>query len=235
MNTKIVASACAGALVAASAASASIVSYSGQLQMVGQNENPVSFAYGATASDQTMALYVETVGHTLEQPLMTDIAGISGTWHRFNRPATLSQIPTGTLINSYFIHQDLVGNNPNKAITMTFSVTFEEPIIGLIVGGDWSDASLFRTTLDDSDYLAGPDVAHTKNADLRRRGALTGAASAEFLTISGDGMTLTGSLHSLGVHVDNVRVITMGTVIPTPGTAALLGLAGLVVYRRRRN
>jgi hypothetical protein len=235
MNTTVIASAVAGALVAASTASASIVSMSGQVQMVGESENPVSFTYGSTVSDEAMALYVETVGHTLEQPLMTDLNGTSGTWHRFNRPTTLSEIATGTSINSYFIHQDLTGNNPNKSIIMEFSVTFEQPIIGLILGGDWHDGEWFRTTLDDSDYLAGPEVEHTTNSALRKRGALEGTASAEFLTISEDGLTLSGSLHSLGVHVDNVRVITMGSVIPTPGTAALLGLAGVVMYRCRRN
>lgn len=234
MNTKIVASAIAGALVAASSASASVVNWSGQIQMIGGSENPISFEYGSIASDESMSLYTETIGHTLEQPLMTDLNGTSGTWHRFNRPTTLSQIPTGTAINSYFIHQDLTGNNPNKSIIMEFSVTFEQPIIGLILGGDWHDGEWFRTTLDDSDYLAGPDVEHTKNSALRKRGALEGLASAEFLTISQDGLTLSGSLHSLGVHVDNVRVITMGSVIPTPGTAALLGLVGVVMYRRRR-
>ena len=37
-----------------------------------------------------------------------------------------------------------------------------------------------------------------------------------------------------GVHVDNVRIITESAIIPTPGATALLGLAGLLMYRRRR-
>jgi hypothetical protein len=235
MNTKFVAVAAASVFVAAGSASAGVSSWSGQLQMVGQTENPVSFAYGALANNEAMSLFEEAQSFTLEQPLMIDIPGESGTYHRFNRPTTIGTIEAGTLINSYFIHQDLVGNNPNQSVIMEFSITFEQPIIGLILGGDWHDGEWFRTTLDDSDYLAGPGVTHTKNSDLRKRGALEGSALAEFLTISEDGTTLSGSLHTLGVHVDNVRVITMGSVIPTPGTAALLGLAGVVMYRCRRN
>ena len=117
-------------------------------------------------------------------------------------------------------------------IASGFSITFDQPILGLIVGGDWADASLFRTTLDDSDFL-GANASYTKNSDLRRRGSLEGS-SAEFLTISADGYTLTGALHATGVHVDNVRIITESAIIPTPGATALLGLAGLLMYRRRR-
>ncbi len=234
MNTKFVAFAAVGVLATAGAASAGIASWSGQLQMVPQTESPVSFSYGALANDQAMSLYMEAQSYTLEQPLMIDIPGQSGTYHRFNRPTTLGTIEAGSFINSYFIHQDLVGNNPNKSIIMEFSITFEQPIIGLILGGDWHDGEWFRTTLDDSDYLAGPGVSHTTNSALRKRGALEGSAWAEFLTISEDGYTLSGSLHSLGVHVDNVRIITLGSTIPTPGSIALLGVAGLVVSRRRR-
>jgi len=179
MNTKFVAVAAASVFVAAGSASAGVSSWSGQLQMVGQTENPVSFAYGALANNEAMSLFEEAQSFTLEQPLMIDIPGESGTYHRFNRPTTIGTIEAGTLINSYFIHQDL-----------EFSITFEQPIIGLILGGDWHDGEWFRTTLDDSDYLAGPGVTHTKNSDLRKRGALEGSAWAEFLTISEDGTTL---------------------------------------------
>ncbi|MFI4854170.1 MAG: hypothetical protein ACIAQF_04210 [Phycisphaerales bacterium JB065] len=221
-------------LAAASTASAGIASWSGQLQLVGGPEsgsNPVSFEYGQLASNDHMALFVETLSHTLEADLMADIPGQAGTWHRFNRPAQPFAIPAGSSIDSYFIHQDLVGNNPNFGVLMSFSITFEQPILGLIVGGDWADGSLFRTTLDDSDFLGG--VEYTTNADLRRRGALEGT-TAEHVTISDDGYTLSGSLHSTGVHVDNLRVITMGSVIPAPGSVFVVGLAALAVSRRRR-
>jgi hypothetical protein len=211
---------------------AGIATWTGQLQLVGDTENPVSFEYDQMASNEHMALYVETVGHTLDSDLMADIPGAAGTYTRFNRPAQPFAIEAGTFIDSYFIHQDLVGNNPNFGMLMNFSITFEQPILGLIVGGDWADATLFRTTLDDSDFL-GANATYTTNSDLRRRGSLEGSV-AEFLTISPDGYTLTGAMHSTGVHVDNVRIITQGSIIPTPGATALLGLAGVVMYRRRR-
>ncbi len=233
-RTKI-AAAVAVTLAVAGSASAGIVDYSGQLAMVAPTEAPISFKWGDMANDEVMALYVETTSHTLESNLMADLPGTDGTYHRFARPAQPFAIPAGTMIDSYFIHQELVGNDYNKRAAMDFSITFERPILGIIVGGDWHDSSLFRSTLDDSDYLAGPGVLHTKNSDLRRRGALEGLAVAEFLTVSDDGYSLTGSLHSRSIHVDNVRVITMGSVVPTPGAVALLGLAGaLGVSRRRR-
>jgi len=235
MNRTPIAIAIAMSVAAAGTASAGIASFSGQLSMVPSTESPLSFKWGDMANDETMALYIETTGFTLQNPLKADVPGNNGTYHRFNRPAQPFAIPAGTLIDSYFIHQELVGNNPNKFAAMSFSITFEQPILGLIVGGDWHDGELYRTTLDDSDYLGGPGVQYTKNADLRRRGALEGLAHAEFLTISNDGYTLTGSLHSRAVHVDNIRVITMGSVIPTPGSVAILGLAGMIGLKRRRS
>jgi len=227
----------AGAVVLAAAgtASAGIVNYSGQLSLIPNTEAPISFKFGDMASDDTMALYIETTGHVLQNPLMADVPGIDGNYHRFNRPAKPFGIPAGTEIDSYLIHQELVGNDYNKLGLMTFSITFAQPILGLIVGGDWHDSELYRTTLDDSDFLGGPSVQYTKNADGRRRGALEGLAHAEFLTISDDGYTLTGSLHSRSIHVDNVRVITQSSVIPTPGAVALLGLAGVLGMNRRRS
>jgi hypothetical protein len=240
MNRTPIAIAIAVSVAAAGTATAGntsggIANFSGQLSLVPSTESPLSFKWGDMANDQSMALYVETTGYTLQSPLMADISGDEGTYHRFNRPAQPFAIPAGTQIDSYFIHQELVGNDYNKFASMNFSITFEQPILGVIVGGDWHDGELFRTTLDDSDYLGGPGVQYTKNADQRRRGALEGLAYAEFLTVSDDGYTLTGSLHSRSVHVDDIRVITMGSVIPTPGSAALLGLAGLIGLKRRRS
>ena len=234
MTRTITVSAIAASLLAAGSASAGIMDYSGQIEMVPTTEAPLSFKWGDMASDEHMALYVETTRHTLEGDLMADIPGNDGTYHRFARPAQPFAIPAGTEIDSYFIHQEWEGNDFNKFGAMEFSITFEQPILGLMLGGDWGNATLFRTTLDDSDFLAGPGVEHAKNSDNRRRGALEGLASAEFLTISDDGYTLSGSLHSRSIHVDNVRVITEASFIPTPGATALVGLAGLLGFKRRR-
>lgn len=235
MNRTPIALAIAASIAAAGSASAGIVSFSGQLSLVPNTEAPISFKWGDMASDESMALYIETTNHVLASPLMADIPGTEATYHRFNRPAAPFAIPAGTEINSYFVHQEFVGNDFNKFGAMEFTITFDQPILGVIVGGDWHDSELYRTTLDDSDYLGGPGVQYAKNSDQRRRGALEGLASAEFLTVSDDGYTLSGSLHSRSVHVDNIRVITMGSVIPTPGSAALLGLAGLIGLKRRRS
>ena len=152
-RTKI-AAAVAVTLTMAGSASAGIASYSGQISMVSPTEAPVSFKWGDMANDESMALYVETTGYTLESSLMADIPGDDGTYHRFARPAQPFAIPAGTNIDSYFIHQELVGNDYSKYGAMQFTITFEQPILGLIVGGDWHDSSLYRSTLDDSDYLA---------------------------------------------------------------------------------
>ena len=203
--------------------------------MVGDTETPLSFEYGELTSNDHMSLYIEQIGHTLDGGLMADIPGEADTYTRLNRPDEPFELEAGTLIDSYFIHQDLANNGPGFGLLMSFSITFDKPVLGLIVGGDWAGPSLFRTTLDDSDFLGemGDGVTYTKNSDERRRGSLEGS-SAEFLTISEDGFTVTGALYTTGVHVDNVRIITEGSIIPTPGATALLGLAGIVLFRRRR-
>ena len=91
---------------------AGILTWSGQLQLVGDTETPISFEYGQMASNEHMALYIESVGHTLDDGLMADIPGEADTYTRFNRPAQPFEIEAGTFIDSFFIHQDLVGNNP---------------------------------------------------------------------------------------------------------------------------
>jgi hypothetical protein len=47
-----------------------------------------------------------------------------------------------------------------------------------------------------------------------------------------DGDTLLGNIGSINNRLDNI--VVAGTLIPTPGAAALLGLGGLVAARRRR-
>lgn len=222
-----------GLSVGAGVSSAGIVNYSGQIEMLLPPEGPLSFQFGALTSDQHIRLHAEASGHVLQNNLVVDIPGTPGTYTVANRPTALSTIAAGTQIDSYFLHLDLEGSSPTKVFSRSFSITFAEPIMAVIIGGDWYDATWWNTTLDESDFLAGPGVTHTKNADNRRRGVLEYASTQEFLTISPDGLTLSGTLRTRGDHVDNVRVIT-ASIIPTPGAVTLVGLAGLVALRRRR-
>ncbi|MCB9844711.1 MAG: hypothetical protein H6811_01815 [Phycisphaeraceae bacterium] len=118
------------------------------------------------------------------------------------------------LVDSHFIHFDGI---PGTVITGT--VTFSSPILAV----QYSD-----TNLDLTDGLATTGTVYPTTMPGRGFNNWTGA---DFIDINGN--LLTFQLTCAGQpDVEQVRVYTRGT--PTPGTAALLGLGGLVAGRRRR-
>ena len=118
------------------------------------------------------------------------------------------------LFDSHFIHyQDFTGV-PGP----TGTITFNGPIIGVI----------FRPlNLDNSDVPCGA-LGTTYPTGYPFRGLATTPVS--FVTINSNVLTFDLKTMQPNNYVDQVRVIT---ATPTPGSAALLGLAGLAFVRRR--
>lgn len=128
-------------------------------------------------------------------------------------------IPAGTRVASHYVHFDTPAG---AAASISGSVTFSTPIIGVIVQGD---AQLVNW-LDRSDFLSSGTLYDDA---LAFRGLEMD--SADSFAISPDGLTLSFTF-AITEPGDRLRVITE---VPAPGAAAALGLAGLLVTRRRRN
>lgn len=127
-------------------------------------------------------------------------------------------IPAGTRVASHYVHFDTPAGT---AASITGSVTFAARILGVIVQGDAQGIDW----LDRSDFLSSGTLY---DDGLVARGLEM--ASADSFSISPDGLTLSFAFQ-ITEPGDRLRVITE---IPAPGAAATLGLAGLLVARRRR-
>lgn len=137
-----------------------------------------------------------------------------------NNPGS-SVSPTAGLLggtfDSHFIHFDGIPGVINAQGTVTFATQ----IVGVI---------FVNTTLDNSDFTCGsPSTFYPTTWPAR------GIATTLPSGFSVSGNTITFSLSALGSlgEVAQIRVIT--TAVPAPGAAAMLGLGGLVMARRRRS
>jgi hypothetical protein len=117
--------------------------------------------------------------------------------------------------SSHFLHFD-----PNAAaLPVSGTITYSQPIVAVI----------FRNTnLDNSDVPAGAPATSYPTGFVWR-GLI--AAPSSFITISGNVLTYNLNTINPVYNIAEVRVIT---AVPAPGSAALLGLSGLVCFRRRR-
>ncbi len=117
--------------------------------------------------------------------------------------------------SSHFLHFD-----PNAAANpVSGTITYSQPIVAVI----------FRNTnLDNSDTPAGA-LTTVYPTGFVLRGLI--CAPSSFVTISGNVLTFNLNTINPVYNIAEVRVITQ---TPAPGSAALLGLSGLVCLRRRR-
>lgn len=186
-------------------ASATIVSWSGMVNVLG---SPPGSCVPTALTGQTAYAWNEKQNVLLN--LTVDMV---------NNPGS-SNSPTPGAVNgvydSHFLHlDDQSGVGP-----FTGTLTFNNPIVAVIFK---------NTLLDNSDGPAGAitTVYPTGNP---WRGLPT--APSSFVTIVGNTLSFNlNTFHPVYV-VDQVRILTQA---PTPGSAALLGLAGITCVRRRRH
>ena len=122
----------------------------------------------------------------------------------------------GTVVNSYLIHFD-----PNSDDTeVTFQITFEDAIVGVIAETGLLEAS-------DSLSFADPEF----EAD-----AFRGLDSGDGWTITEDGHTIQFSISDSLAQMDQVRILTRSSLnvtdVPEPSSLSILTLGGLIMLRR---
>lgn len=118
------------------------------------------------------------------------------------------------LVNSHFVHFTH-GTVP----TVSGDIWFNEPIVGVIFND---------TLLDNSDWIGSGGTTYPTGQVGRGVNMAFGAN----IMINGNYMHFTLTDFSPVIEISQIRVLTRP--IPAPGAAALAGLGGLMVFRRRR-
>ena len=205
---------CSAMLIATvGSANAQITSVSGQVLAL--LFPPPSVATGALENDVYGVVFQEQSNLVLSAPLTVNAQG-PGTYDINNASSSLV-IPTGTPIQSYFVHFDSVGM-PNQYISYTCTITFANNILGVIY---------MENELNASDApLGAPGTTYATNEVWRG----LEDNNIDLITISNDLKTVTINSRLFN-HLDQIRIIT--DVVPEPSSLLVLA-AGLPLLARLR-
>ncbi|HEY4329011.1 MAG TPA: hypothetical protein VGN88_04685 [Phycisphaerae bacterium] len=195
---------------------------SGAVQIIAA---PGDVSVGHLESDTSAQLFAERQAVTISQPLVLDITAAGNSPNGNDPNFSLATLPAGTLVNSYYLHFDVVGT-PAQGVEVTGSVTWGEQILGLIVGVENG------TTIDQSG-----NSLDLSNSALGAPGTLYGfdpidlSNLTDSVSLSADRRTITFDWATAG-SADNMRIITAAT--PEPGSIYGLSMLGLLLLRRGR-
>ena len=183
---------------------------------------PGSLMEGELDGDETIWGFLESESHLGLQDVNVTTNG---------SPQVINQLGDLTPgqvsgFDSWMFHFDPLGQ-PSPLATTTGSVTFDTPILGIIV----TDA-----LLDASDAaLKNPGTVYPYNVVYR--GLELDNQDQVTVSVSGDNRTVSFDFLKAGSMVDQVRVLTAMEEIPEPSTLiiwSLLGaLAAAIGWRRR--
>jgi hypothetical protein len=119
-------------------------------------------------------------------------------------------IPAGTTVNSYFLHFDVVGDRGvNNSLEAFGSITFDQPILGLIV---------FPTSLNDSTQLGLPGVTYASGNNHGLELGLMTNGTHDSVTLSPDMRTVTVDLNDAS-SPDELRIVT---AVPEPASGIMM-------------
>lgn len=187
------------------AANAAVVSTTGDVQQL--LVPPATVMPNAFENDNTIWIFTEKLSYTLTAPLVVNISA-PGFYDTY--PASPSYtLPAGLTVDVYFMHFD-----PRNVRRRSGSVTFDKPILGVIV----RDTQLFA-----SNYLGLPGTMYPNSGTNRGL-----EDTQDSITLSADMKTIEVDWRASSPG-DRIRIITAGiptTAIPEPTTLALFA-AGL--------
>ncbi len=199
-------------LLLSPAAMAAVVSTSGAVVQISP---PPSVMPNVNEDNNHIWLFTEKVGYTLTSPLKVNVTA-PGFYNNYT--GLLSTLPAGLKVDVYYMRFD-----PRPSTRKSGSVTFDVPILGIIV---------HRSELHHSNHLGVPGTAYPGLAHSSLIGLENGA---DRITLSPDMKTLTVDWRASSPG-DRIRIITT-TAIPEPTSLFLFaaGLAGAGFGARRRS
>lgn len=172
-------------------------------------------------SNTYIRAFAEQQNLKLTQSLATDISVAGTSPSGSSENLSPSSIASGTIIDCYMLHFDKNGSN-STVVGATGSITFDEPILGLLVTADSQNAANTLLGLPGVTYSTGGD----HGADLTP----DGGANRDSVTLSSELRTVTVDLNT-NYYADDLRIIT---AVPEPTSIFLLGGIVLGCASRRR-
>lgn len=175
---------------------------------------PSSLLLNALTDDDFGFIFEERTNYSLSPGLDVDLT-MAGTYDETD-DLDRTRVQAGTLVNSYFIHVDNDRNQPGSG-KVKLSVTFDTPIIGIMVRD---------STLDASDGQLGAAGTIYPTGQRRRSYEFT----PDRIIVSADLRTVTIRTVSKN-DMDEIRILTQ---VPEPASLALVGLGAAAALFRRR-
>jgi len=188
---------------------AAVVGIIGTTGDVVATEAPASVRLGATESNTDIIVFTEMENVVLTSDIPVNIS-LPGIYTR-TTDFTPDTIPTGTAVSSYFVHIDPVGGTE---ITLAGMVTFGGEIIGVIATDGGRDQSTEVLGSSSTEYPLGSSVLGSSVPEL------DGTTRGDSIGVSADRHTLTVKFVA-NVGIDQIRVITTVSLVPTPMTSAV--------------
>lgn len=201
-----------------------VISTSGQVQLVGL---PTSLVTGANENDSDAVVFLEQKDITLRSDLTLDayLAGVYDTLDKLSPTV----VAAGTVVSSTYLHADPVISTGAQFVG---SITFATDVLGVIA----RTSSLVTT----DGILGLPSIAYGDADSLR---GMEGRGDS--FVLMDDHRTVSFSFNT-SIYTDELRVITAATsqqsltanqsAAPEPGTLALLpfGLGAALWLRSRQ-
>jgi hypothetical protein len=233
MNLKLFAAALAAALMAGAGPAGAVTTIVSAYDSVsGQNLTNLDagpFPGGVIGADWLVknapslheVIFDEQQNVTLSQPLLTDLAGLSGP----SKVGTGPTIAAGVAVDSVLIYFNAKKDGDHEATT----VVFDRPILGVEYAQNTKQVS---PGLTDSDFLGLS--GHTYDLDCAYCGYEHG--QGDTVAFSDDTLTLSSLFDKPG---DYLRVILAASAVPEPAawtlmTLGFFGLGAGLRGRRRR-
>ncbi|MGN6367815.1 MAG: hypothetical protein ACTHN5_06100 [Phycisphaerae bacterium] len=182
---------------------------------------PASIISGDWESNTAIREFVEAEPKTLTQAVAVDLTAPGTSPGAADDNLSPGTIPVGTVVNSYFLHFDPVGK-PSTPVTLSGSITFDTPVLGLIALSSTLNGSIGSLGLASTTYASGSDhgMEFAPNAD----------GTNDVLTLSADRRTVSFTV-TANLNGDELRIVTG---VPEAGSLGVVVGGGILLAARRR-
>ena len=173
-----------------------IIGSTGQLVRVSA---PISAEVNKLENANNAFVFAEKTQVSLTAPLKVDVS-VPGNYSVASTLTPATILP-GTIINSYYLHADVVGT-PSVAKTMKGTITFDDAIIGLVLNAKY---------LASSDILGASKTVYSQSG---REFDFNDPSGLDKISLSADRKSITYELVMTGAS-DDVRIVTSASSTAT--------------------